>query len=481
VSRTLRALTTIISVVVLAFVLWGVSSRVRHPTPLASGVSSAKARDGAISIAVGDSAEFRYDSSSTSALDVECVNCAPNATTLRLASNEIRVYANKASSDAVDRDVCFTVRDASERRSRVCTPIEIASAPPHVYSVPQAIRESEVVALHLIPVETYDKTGQSSHPDFLRIAVPWSTHTCWLVFTPYAGEQIERENPSLASGTDCEHFVPAEGVKAPLVDKPANGYNSDPELLYDAARGCLGVMFRTVTTANNVLLTKSCDGTAWSEPRVLFTVPNHGAISPTTAAGPDGAMRVWYVAAGQQGCGALNNVVKLRIGSSASTPLERLSFGDEIPTDLAQPDWVIWHIKVRYIPEKKQYWAMYAAFPKAQVGGCLNNDLFFATSTDGVHWKTFPVPMLDHLDSRYRFVSLYRASFDYDAATDRIRTIVSAKDTVWGEYGVSHNYTALKHALDTARTLPVASLVGGANVVRVAPAQVQRIRLNTRP
>jgi hypothetical protein len=481
VSRTLRALSTIICVAVLAVVLRGIASRVRHPAPLVRGAFTATARAGAIAIPVGDSAEFRYDSSSTSALDVECVNCAPGASTLRLASNEIRVYANKASSDAVNRDVCFTVRDANDQRSRTCIPLEITPAPPPVYSVPQAIRESEFVALHLIPLETYDKTGQSSHPDFLRISVPWSTHTCWLVFTPYAGEQIERENPSLVSGTDCEHFVPARGVKAPLVDKPADGYNSDPELLYDAARGCLGVMFRTVTTANNVLITKSCDGAAWSEPRVLFSVPNHGAISPTITAGPDGAMRVWYVAAGAQGCGAVDNVVKLRVGSSASTPLERLSFGDEIPTDLAQPDWVIWHIKVRYIPEKKEYWAMYAAFPKAQVGGCLNNDLFFAISSDGVHWRTFPVPMLDHLDSRFRFVSLYRASFDYDGAADRIRTIVSAKDTVWGEYGVSHDYTALKHALDTARTLPGASLVAGANVVRVVPRQVHRIRLNSRP
>lgn len=432
-------------------------------------------------IVVGDSTDVSYAARDAAEMDVACVNCAPSLSYIVPERNTVRVFARLVANDTLTRSVCFSERGNEARHSaRRCVSLKAVAPAAAQYSVPLAIREAEVTSLHPIAMETYDGTGQSAHPDFQRINVAWSPHKCWMVFTPYAGSQREVENPSLASSPDCEHWIPAAGVKAPLVAKPENGFNSDPDLMYDAAHGCLGVMFRRVTDVNSVLLTHSCNGTTWSEPRELFSVPNHGAISPTVTVGPDGLNRVWYVASGPNGCGMQDNRVIMRTGSS-SGPLERVAFGDEIATDLAQPDWVIWHIKVRYIPEKREYWAMYAAYSKDDNGGCLNDDLFFATSGDGLHWKTYPVPILNHLDSRFNFESLYRASFIYEASTDRLRTIVSARDSVWGQFGVVHDYKALRSALDSSLKLAGGSLDAPRGMVRRPAESRVRIVVNASP
>jgi len=337
-----------------------------------------------------------------------------------------------------------------------------------MYSVPAAIRASEVVPLHTIPVATYDHTGQSTHPDFMRITANWAGGACYLVYTPYFGSNGFLENPSLATSPDCENWTPAAGVKAPLIDKPADGYNSDPELMYDAPRGCIGVVFRQVIKQNIVNLSSSCDGKTWSVARALFTAPNHSAVSPTVTLGPDGYNRVWYVDAGTKGCTSQTNVVKMRAATTDTATLDSMQFGPEVQVDLAQPNYVIWHMKVRYVPALNKYIAMYAAFPMTTgIGDCTNDDLFIATSADGVHWQTYPTPVLNHLDKRFNFTSLYRASFQYDAASDHLRTIVSALESSnWGQYGVVHKYGALVNALNASTTVAAAQLIPSPKLVR---------------
>jgi hypothetical protein len=344
-------------------------------------------------------------------------------------------------------------------------------AQPPRYSVPVAIRRAEVVALHAMPLATYDNTGESAHPDFVRATVPWSDDACWLVFTPYAGSAGALENPSLASSPDCEHWLPARGVRAPLIDKPDNGFNSDPDIVYDSTRGCMGVIFRQVTNVNSIVVMKSCDGTTWSAPRELFSKVNHGAISPSLATGPDGFERIWYVDAGVQGCGSRTSTVEMRRAIRAGTELDHLQFGDEVATNLAQPGYVIWHIDVAYVPSKHEYWAMYAAYPLSGYGGCLEEDVFLATSGDGRHWRTYRAPLLDRSDDRFTFASLYRGSFEYDAEHDQLRTIVSAREEKWGQYTVVHDYSALKTALDFSRTASATAL---APLGRHAPKQAFR-------
>jgi hypothetical protein len=438
---------------------------------------------GTVPVDVGDSVDINYDSTDTRAITVDCRSCSPSGTMARVGPNTIRFYGQKTVIDTVHRGVCFTVHGFDGRYTQSqCVGVAVVGAQAALYSVPMAIRTAELVPLHTIPLATYDGTGQSTHPDFLRINAPWST-ACWLVYTPYANSNGGVENPSLATSPDCEHFTPAAGVKAPLISQPADGYNSDPEFVYDAAGACLGVVFRQVNTRNNILLTRSCDGVKWSAPRLLFSVPNHSAISPTVAAGPDGMSRVWYVDAGPNGCSSQNNVVKMRVASPTAS-LDTLQFGSEVVTDLVQPGYVVWHIKVRYVAEKKMYVAMYVAFPMTTgQGQCTNDDLFLATSPDGIHWHTFQVPMLDHLDARFSFTTLYRASFSYNSATGKLRTIVSGLERYlgWGQFGVIHDFASLMTALNTSVTASASQLVAPRSLVRKAIAGPRQIIIEDKP
>ncbi len=438
---------------------------------------------GTVPVDLGDSVDISYDSTDTRAITIACTGCAPSGVVARVGANTVRFYGQKTMIDTVHRAICFTVHGMDGRYTQSqCVGVAVMGAEAALYSVPMAIRTAESVPLHTIPVATYDNTGQSTHPDFMRINASWST-ACWMAYTPYANSNGGVENPSLATSPDCEHFTPAAGVKAPLIDEPANGYNSDPELMYDAPRGCLGVVFRQVYTLNNILLTRSCNGVTWTTPRVLFTAPNHSAISPTVAAGPDGLNRVWYVDAGPAGCTSQTNVVKMRTATPTAS-LDSLQFGAEVITDLVQPGYVIWHMKVRYVAEKKMYLAMYVAFPMTTgQGQCTNNDLFLATSADGTHWHSFQIPMLDHLDARFTFLTLYRASFVYNAATDRLRTIVSGQEryTGWGQFGVMHDFSALMSALNSSVTATASQLIAPRSIVRKAVVGPRQVIVEDKP
>jgi hypothetical protein len=166
-----------------------------------------------------------------------------------------------------------------------------------------------------------------------------------------------------------------------------------------------------------------------------------------------------------------------------SVGLDKVAFGGEVVTDLAQPGYVVWHIKVRYVAALKQYIAMYAAFPMTTgIGDCTNDDLFMAMSDDGLHWHSFQVPVLNHLDRRFDFTTLYRASFQYDAATDRLRTIVSALEkNGWGQFGVVYGYTSLVTALGSSYTVAASQLVPSPLLVRKPAVGVKKVIMEDKP
>ncbi len=438
---------------------------------------------GIVPVDVTDSIDVSYDSTYTLKIDVACNNCGTYATLTRVASNTLRLIAKQVPSDTTQRGVCFTVHGLDGRYTQQqCVGVAIMPLEASLYTVPTAVRAAEMIPLHTIPVATYDLTGQSTHPDFMRVNAPWAGGACWMSFTPYFQSNGWLENPSLATSSDCEHWAPAPGVAAPLVPKPANGYNSDPELIYDAKHGCLGVVFRQVYQQNVINITTTCDGTTFSTARTLFTAPNHSAVSPTVSPGPDGVDRIWYVDATQSGCSTETSSVKMRTAINDSS-LASLQFGGESLTDLAQPGYVIWHIKVRYVAPLKQYIAMYAAFPQTTgIGDCTNDDLFIATSADGMHWTSYPVPVLNHLDKRFKFTSMYRASFMYDANTDQLRTIVSAlAGSDWGQYGVVHDYSLLMSALNSSIIASAAQLIPRSNLVRKPDVGVKKMIMEDRP
>ena len=187
--------------------------------------------------------------------------------------------------------------------------------------------------------------------------------------------------------------------------------------------------YRLVTDGFNIIRVKtSSDGSNWSFGHEAFREPDHSAVSPTVEPAHNGhPAMTWYVAAGPQGCTTTSSRVMVRQALGTDTSLDATTWGPSQPTDLVQPGYVIWHMKVRYIPSRAEYVALYVAFP-ADGGTCSNDDMFIARSADGVHWQSYSRPVLRHERRVWTAGALYRGSFIYDAATDYLHVWFSAAD-----------------------------------------------------
>ena len=282
----------------------------------------------------------------------------------------------------------------------------------------------------VLGVPTYEQSGEAVHPDVVFFPEGWRGFRYWMAFTPYPGGREMHENPSLVvsqNGVDWE--VPA-GVTNPVFHRPIerDGYNSDPDLTYDASTDRLLMIYRQVRGGSNQIRASwSADGIKWSRPRLIFRRPNHGIISPTITLGADGKPRVWYVDAGPDRCARRTTRVMTQQGEVAALDSGAVETGWTEPAvaGLVQPGYFIWHLDVIYVPEKQEYWALYPAYRR---GDCGARELFFATSADGITWRTFPGPMLRHEQQPWTQATLYRGSLLYDRTRDVVRVFLSGAD-----------------------------------------------------
>ena len=299
------------------------------------------------------------------------------------------------------------------------------SGPPPVFIVEPSV----------VTVPTYDGSGQAVHPDVVEFDSDWHGAKYWLTMTPYPKSDQKLENPSiLVSANGVDVAVP-EGLANPVVAPPKNSrdYNSDPELLYESQTDRLVLFHRFVEKKTNTLrLSVSQDGVKWTSMRAPFWERSHNAVSPTVVPRVGQPAQMWYVVAGKAGCATKSSQVVMR---TATDPIGRIvdtKWSSAVPTDLEIPGYVIWHIKARWIPAKQEYWMVISAFPK-NGDGCHTDDLFFAKSTDGVHWTTYSEPILRHEDREWTASAVYRSSFLYDANSDVLSLWISARgsDGAW--------------------------------------------------
>lgn len=290
--------------------------------------------------------------------------------------------------------------------------------------------DSAIPVATMLTVPTYERSGEGTHPDVVRFPVRWRGFEYWMAFTPYPAGREMHENPSIVvsrNGTDWQ--VPPGG-RNPVMHRPMerDAYNSDPDLSYDAGSDRLMMVFRQVRRGfNQVRVTWSSDGVKWTRPRLIFQRPNHGMISPTIALGPDGRPRVWYVDAGPNRCQQRVTRVMTQRGEPNALLAGEFERGWTNPTEtgLTQPGYYIWHLDVIYVPEKHEYWAAYPAYRRGECGA---RELFFATSPDGVAWRSFAAPMLRHEGQPWTRATLYRSSLLYDPARDMVRVFLSGAD-----------------------------------------------------
>jgi hypothetical protein len=258
---------------------------------------------------------------------------------------------------------------------------------------------------------TFDGSGQLVHPDVARVPRGWAAARRFLAVTPYPGGDVSRELPSVYASGDPSEWVAPNGVTNPIV-KPWKGYLSDPDIVFEPQRKELWVYFRHVSRRNSVFLTVSGDGSHWSKPVRLLSAPNHELISPAVVRVGPGDWHMWSVNAGGSGCTSASTTVEHR------TSVDGLHWSPPQPVDVSGPgELTPWHIDVLWVPELREYWALYNEKPS---GTCATPALRLATSPDGITWTPRKTPVLRAgVMPEFRDI-VYRSTLEYDARTDMV-------------------------------------------------------------
>jgi hypothetical protein len=317
-------------------------------------------------------------------------------------------------------------------------------------------------------VFTYDGSGELVHPDVVVFSQPWRGKRYWYAATPYPLGNAAFENPSGYVGNHRDDWHLAPGASNPLASPDRDAYLSDPDLVHDPARDELRLYYRQTTRGSDqVWLTMSSSGVAWSAPVLVLQDARFNLISPAVVRERDGSWRMWTVGARIGACAAIAGKLELRERRSVNGS----SWSSPTAVSLVVPGYVPWHWDIQYVSAKRQYLALVAAFPEGT--DCSRTAVFFARSDDGTTWSASPTPLLapGKMDALQDLV--YRSTFRYFENGDYV--------TVWFS-GARREGFEFHYALATARypydellrrvgpAAAVASSVNAAPVVRPSPA-----------
>jgi hypothetical protein len=269
---------------------------------------------------------------------------------------------------------------------------------------------------------TFDGSGQAMHPGIVEFATAWHGYKYWMCMTPYTNADARAEDPSILVSQDGLNWEAPSGATEPVATPV--GFNTfDADLFYDSASDQIWLYYMDSEHDGFHLKRKtSADGVNWSLAQEVLTLPLFQMLSPTVEKTQTG-YALWTVNGGKLGCHGPETTVELR------TSTDGISWTAPQTVNLHQPGYHVWHIDVRFVPSKNEYWAVYAAYPAASCG---TTSLFFARSSDGVNWATFFEPLLNP-GTGWDSGQIYRSTILYDAGTDTLRLWYSArnKNQVW--------------------------------------------------
>ncbi len=260
---------------------------------------------------------------------------------------------------------------------------------------------------------TFDGSGETVHPDHAR--VPWALPR-QLAITPYPGGNAGFELPSVFSGRTADRWSLAPGAPNPVVPAPPFGHHSDPDLVWNPERQEAWLYYREASTGNIIWLTTSPDGIRWSAPVRVITVPSHELISPAVVRRGADDWWMWSINGGPVGCSAAAVTLEVRRSTDG------LTWGEPTALALAHDGLMPWHVDVAWIESRQEYWAVYNA---KRPGSCTTPAVFLARSPDGFAWTPVRQPLVAKGDDPRLRDIVYRASFEYLPAEDRLALWVS--------------------------------------------------------
>jgi hypothetical protein len=302
-----------------------------------------------------------------------------------------------------------------------------------------------------IGIVTYEGSGQLVHPDAAVFPNRWQGKRYWVSGTPYPLGNPNFENPSIFQGRHSNEMLVPPGVTNPLVAAPKSGYMSDPDLVHDPDSDALRMYYRyTSSTADQIFVTTSANGVAWSPAKLVVTDLRYSLISPAIVRESATSWRMWTVNATAQGCYSLRTELALQQRHST----DGITWDAPEGVTLHVPGRVPWHWDVQYVAAKSEYWALVAAYPDGT--SCSQTAVYFARSADGTTWKVSPTPLLAAHEYEPMRDLVYRTSFHYHEGSDAV--------SVWFS-GAHREGNGFVYAVASAR-YPYAELmrrVGGAS------------------
>lgn len=222
--------------------------------------------------------------------------------------------------------------------------------------------------------------NQATHPSCVSFPESWNGYKYWMSFTPYPYSRLKAENPCIIASNDGLHWEePLKGIN-PLVEAPAQGYNSDAHLIYNESLDILEIWYRAVSGGNKyeeLLRIISTDGQYWSLPESMVrTTPDSPNImqfiSPSlmyeNRKYKMWIMRDWHIYYGESKDGKLWTEFSL-ILSDDNRPIHS------------------WHPNVQKWKEM-YYMINYDKVSPIEKGG----ELYYHVSSDGINWSiAYPI------------------------------------------------------------------------------------------
>lgn len=252
-----------------------------------------------------------------------------------------------------------------------------------------------------LALETYDGSGETTHPDVIYIKESFQGYKFWMVNTPYPALNDDFENPSIWCSNDGETWVIPDGLTNPIVPAPSNpAFHSDPCMVY--AGGKLWVYYRQNTGVganSSIRVITSSDGVTWGEWVEIgsFAV---GVASPqihyeeTT-----GEFWLWYVR--HNGCSS--NFISL-VKQTSTDGVNFTDVGNTYMGFLSSNE--PWHINFKRY--NNRFYGVFCAFPSS----CTNDQkLYFVKSIDyaGNGFEMLKQPILTPAGTGWDDHSLYQS------------------------------------------------------------------------
>lgn len=201
-----------------------------------------------------------------------------------------------------------------------------------------------------IDIPTYDKKGETTHPNLLYFKDGFNGYKYWMVMTPYPFNDSSKENPSIVVSNDGIKWVEPKGIKNPISGLPndtrGDAYYSDPFMLFD--KDHFELFFReTRSYFNNkyeksgyncIYVITSVDGISWSKPRKILEDTNSERYMSISVIKKNGKYKMWY----------FNFDGSLKYIESRNL----INFTDPFNVNIEDFNIDMWHGEVQYIDGK---------------------------------------------------------------------------------------------------------------------------------